>query len=106
MVTSRVAALALSSALLANGAAAESLKVAAWNSTSSSSPAPFPAFVEPYHPTLREQAPSGVRWIHEIKVRRLPYAGVPAKRTPCYLHAARLLRSWEKPAITRRLGSN
>jgi bifunctional non-homologous end joining protein LigD len=30
-------------------------------------PAPFPGFVEPCHPTLREQAPPGVRWIHEIK---------------------------------------
>jgi hypothetical protein len=44
-------------------------------------PAPFPGFVEPCHPTLREQAPPGVRW-------------------------ARLLRSWEKTAMTRRLGSN
>jgi bifunctional non-homologous end joining protein LigD len=30
-------------------------------------PAPFPGFVEPCHPTLREEAPSGERWIHEIK---------------------------------------
>jgi bifunctional non-homologous end joining protein LigD len=30
-------------------------------------PAPFPGFVEPCHPTLREEAPSGGRWIHEIK---------------------------------------
>src|SRR5918994_1690946 len=30
-------------------------------------PAPFPGFVEPCHPTLREETPSGARWIHEIK---------------------------------------
>src|ERR671910_989146 len=30
-------------------------------------PAPFPGFIEPCHPTLREEAPSGERWMHEIK---------------------------------------
>jgi bifunctional non-homologous end joining protein LigD len=30
-------------------------------------PAPFPGFVEPSHPTLPEKAPSGERWVHEIK---------------------------------------
>jgi bifunctional non-homologous end joining protein LigD len=30
-------------------------------------PAPFPGFIEPCHPTLREEAPSGARWVHEIK---------------------------------------
>jgi bifunctional non-homologous end joining protein LigD len=30
-------------------------------------PAPFPGFVEPSHPILREEAPSGERWAHEIK---------------------------------------
>jgi bifunctional non-homologous end joining protein LigD len=30
-------------------------------------PAPFLGFVEPCRPTLREQAPPGVGWIHEIK---------------------------------------
>jgi ATP-dependent DNA ligase len=30
-------------------------------------PAPFPGFVEPCHPTLREEAPAGARWVHEIK---------------------------------------
>jgi bifunctional non-homologous end joining protein LigD len=30
-------------------------------------PAPFPGFVAPSHPTLREKAPSGERWLHEIK---------------------------------------
>jgi bifunctional non-homologous end joining protein LigD len=30
-------------------------------------PAPSPGFIEPCHPMLREQAPSGGRWIHEIK---------------------------------------
>lgn len=30
-------------------------------------PAPFPGFVEPCLPTLKEQAPTGERWVHEIK---------------------------------------
>ena len=30
-------------------------------------PAPSPGFVAPCHPTLREKAPPGGRWIHEIK---------------------------------------
>jgi bifunctional non-homologous end joining protein LigD len=30
-------------------------------------PASSPGFVEPCHPSLREQAPSGAAWIHEIK---------------------------------------
>jgi bifunctional non-homologous end joining protein LigD len=30
-------------------------------------PALFPGFIEPCHPTLREEAPSGERWVHEIK---------------------------------------
>jgi bifunctional non-homologous end joining protein LigD len=30
-------------------------------------PAPIPGFLEPCHPTLREKAPSGERWVHEIK---------------------------------------
>jgi bifunctional non-homologous end joining protein LigD len=29
--------------------------------------APFPGFVQPCHPTLRATAPSGARWLHEIK---------------------------------------
>lgn len=29
--------------------------------------APFPGFVEPAHPMLREKAPFGERWVHEIK---------------------------------------
>jgi hypothetical protein len=47
-------------------------------------PAPFPGFVEPCHPLL---SPS-------LK-KRLVADGV-----------AREVRSWEKPAITRRAGSN
>jgi bifunctional non-homologous end joining protein LigD len=31
-------------------------------------PAPFPAFIEPCDPTLREQAPEGSEWLHEIKI--------------------------------------
>ena len=30
-------------------------------------PAPFPGFIEPCHPTVREKAPSGGGWLHEIK---------------------------------------
>jgi bifunctional non-homologous end joining protein LigD len=30
-------------------------------------PAPFSGFIEPCHPTLREEAPTGERWVHEIK---------------------------------------
>jgi hypothetical protein len=30
-------------------------------------PAPSPGFIEPSHPTLRDEAPSGGRWVHEIK---------------------------------------
>jgi bifunctional non-homologous end joining protein LigD len=30
-------------------------------------PAPSPGFIEPCHPVLRETAPSGGRWLHEIK---------------------------------------
>jgi bifunctional non-homologous end joining protein LigD len=30
-------------------------------------PAPFPGFIEPCHPTLRQKAPSGGDWVHEIK---------------------------------------
>jgi ATP-dependent DNA ligase len=30
-------------------------------------PAAFPGFIEPCHPTLREEAPSGERWVHKIK---------------------------------------
>ena len=29
--------------------------------------APFPGFIKPCHPTLRDRAPSGERWVHEIK---------------------------------------
>jgi ATP-dependent DNA ligase len=29
--------------------------------------APSPGFIEPCRPTLREEAPSGERWVHEIK---------------------------------------
>ena len=51
-------------------------------------PTPFPGFIEPCHPTLREQAPPGVRWIHEIKF--------DGYRTQAHLHNGR-------PAIyTRR----
>ena len=50
-------------------------------------PARFPGFVEPCHPTLREEAPFGERWIHEIKFDGYRTQAHP-KRTPCHLHAA------------------
>jgi bifunctional non-homologous end joining protein LigD len=30
--------------------------------------APFPAFIEPAHPTQHDRPPSGDRWLHEVKV--------------------------------------
>ena len=57
-------------------------------------PAPFPGFVEPYHPTLREQAPPGVRWTHEIKF--------DGYRTQAYLRNGRLLST--RGAPTAQLG--
>src|SRR5688572_20874678 len=30
-------------------------------------PAPYPGFIEPARPNLQKKAPSGARWIHEIK---------------------------------------
>jgi hypothetical protein len=34
-------------------------------------PAPFPGFVEPCHPTLREEAPAGARWVADASERIL-----------------------------------
>jgi bifunctional non-homologous end joining protein LigD len=34
-------------------------------------PAPFPGFVEPCHPTLREEAPAGARWVADASERSL-----------------------------------
>ena len=34
-------------------------------------PAPFPGFVEPCHPTLREGAPAGARWVADTSERIL-----------------------------------
>jgi bifunctional non-homologous end joining protein LigD len=52
-------------------------------------PAPFPGFVEPCHPTLREEAPAGARWVHEIKF--------DGYRTQAHLQSRR-------PAIYTRAG--
>jgi bifunctional non-homologous end joining protein LigD len=30
-------------------------------------PAPFPGFIKPCHPTLRQEPPSSGRWVHELK---------------------------------------
>jgi bifunctional non-homologous end joining protein LigD len=51
--------------------------------------ASFPAFIEPCHPTLREKAPSGGRWVHEIKF--------DGYRTQAHLEIG-------KPAIYTRAG--
>ena len=37
-------------------------------------PAPFPGFFEPCHPTLREQAPAGARWVADAS-ERIRFAG-------------------------------
>ena len=50
--------------------------------------APYPGFVEPCHPTLVAQAPSGDRWLHEIKVDGYR----------CQLH----IRDGQVKALTRR----
>ena len=34
-------------------------------------PAPFPGFVEPCHPTLREEAPAGAHWVVDASERIL-----------------------------------
>jgi bifunctional non-homologous end joining protein LigD len=34
----------------------------------SAKPAPFPGFIKPCHPTLRQKPPSGGDWVHEIKL--------------------------------------
>ena len=31
-------------------------------------PAPYPGFIAPCDPTLRERAPEGSDWLHEIKI--------------------------------------
>jgi bifunctional non-homologous end joining protein LigD len=54
-------------------------------------PAPFPGFIEPCHPTLRAQAPTGAEWIHEIKF--------DGYRAQAHLRAG-------KPAIYTRAGHN
>jgi ATP-dependent DNA ligase len=44
-------------------------------------PAPFSGFIEPRHPALRKEAPSGERWVHEIKF--------DGYRTQAHLHQGR-----------------
>ncbi len=46
-------------------------------------PAPFPGFVEPCHPTLREKAPSDERWLHEIKFNGGPTTWTSQYRAKC-----------------------
>jgi ATP-dependent DNA ligase len=58
-------------------------------------PAPFPGFIEPSHPTLREHAPSGGRWVHEIKFDGYRTQAHLRNGRPA-IYMARLLRSWER----------
>jgi bifunctional non-homologous end joining protein LigD len=56
--------------------------------------APSPGFIEPCRPALREEAPSGGRWIHEIKFdgyrmqAHLKRVGRPSTRGGARLDAA------------------
>jgi hypothetical protein len=43
--------------------------------------APFPGFIEPALATSIEKVPSGARWLHEIKIRRLPGPGSSGERS-------------------------
>ena len=69
-------------------------------------PAPFPGFIEPHHPTLREQAPPGVRWIHEIKFDGYRTQAHLRNGRPAIYTRRAYCAVGKKPAITRRLGSN
>jgi hypothetical protein len=42
-------------------------------------PAPFPGFVEPCHPTLREEAPAGALW-GAVASERIPFCRAPGGR--------------------------
>ena len=69
-------------------------------------PAPFPGFVEPCHPMLREQAPPGVRWIHEVKFDGYGTQAHLRNGCPAIYTRRAYCAVGKKPAITRRLGSN
>jgi hypothetical protein len=51
--------------------------------------APFPGFIEPALATAIGSVPNGERWIHEIKVRRLPRPGPSRQRSGQGFHAPR-----------------
>ena len=66
-------------------------------------PAPFPGFVEPCHPMLREKAPAGGRCIHEIKFDGYRTQAHLRNGRPA-IHTRRAYRAvGKKSAITRRL---
>ena len=69
-------------------------------------PLRFPEFVEPCHPTLREQARPGVRWIHEIKFDGYRTQAHLRNGRPAIYTRRAYCAVGKKPAITRRLGSN
>jgi ATP-dependent DNA ligase len=58
------------------------------------------------HPTLREQAPPGVRWIHEIKFDGYRTQAHLRNGRPAIYTRRAYCAVGKKPAITRRLGSN
>jgi len=45
-------------------------------------PASSPGFIEPCRPALREKAPSGGRWIHEIKFDGYTLSSARRKSAP------------------------
>jgi bifunctional non-homologous end joining protein LigD len=64
--------------------------------------APFPGFVEPCHPTLRENAPSDGRWIHELKFDGYrTQAHLQNGRPVIYTRAGHDWTSEGQPSITR-----
>ena len=69
-------------------------------------PASFPGFIEPCHPTLREEAPSGTCWIHEIKFDGYRMQAHLRNARPAIYTRRAYCAVGKKPAITRRFGSN
>jgi hypothetical protein len=51
---------------------------------------PFPSFIEPCDPTLRERVPPSEDWLFEIKGGWLPRAASPASRAHHRLFPPRL----------------
>jgi bifunctional non-homologous end joining protein LigD len=75
-------AVTTSSLAMSRAAARRSLTPFDASALPGAKPAPFPGFVEPCHPTLREEAPSGERWMHEIKFDGYRTQAHPQKGQP------------------------